>query len=54
MVIERDTKGKQSVCYGCDAVLHNPSMLVCSDCLDDECDKFAELVETDLLKIDEE
>lgn len=47
MVIERDIKGKQSVCYGCNAILRgNVSMLVCAECLDEECDKFTELVET--------
>lgn len=39
---------KPSFCYGCGQVLRNYSLLVCSECLSDECDKFASLVQITL------
>ncbi len=36
---------KPSFCYGCGQVLRSYSLLVCSECLSGECDKFASLVE---------
>lgn len=39
---------KPSFCYGCGQVLRNYSLLVCSECLNNECDKFASLAQTEL------
>lgn len=33
-------EGTPSVCYGCGAVLRNLSMLICAECLHQECDEF--------------
>lgn len=34
---------KHSTCYACGQILHSYSMLVCAECLDNECEKFASL-----------
>lgn len=39
---------KTSICYGCGQILKNYSFLVCADCLDLECTKFATLIENDI------
>lgn len=38
---------KPSFCYGCGQVLRSYSLLVCSECLSNECEKFANLVEVE-------
>lgn len=35
---------KPSFCYGCGQELRSYSLLVCSECLSNECDKFVNLV----------
>lgn len=39
---------KPSFCYGCGQVLRSYSLLVCAECLSNECDKFASLVEASI------
>lgn len=45
-VNELNEANKPSFCYGCGQVLHNYSMLICAECLDNECEKFASLALT--------
>lgn len=45
-VNELNEANKPSFCYGCSQVLHNYSMLICAECLDNECEKFANLALT--------
>jgi hypothetical protein len=40
-----DQTVKHSTCYACGQILYSYSMLVCPECLDDECEKFANLVD---------
>jgi len=40
---------KPSFCYGCGQMLKNYSLLVCSECLSGECDKFADLASEELI-----
>lgn len=36
---------KPSICYACGQLLRSYSMLVCTECLDSECEKFAFLAQ---------
>ncbi len=36
---------KRSTCYACGQILYSYSMLICPECLDDECAKFANLTD---------
>lgn len=42
-----EVSNKPSFCYGCGQVLRNYSLLVCSECLNNECDKFASLAQVE-------
>lgn len=44
-VNDLELTSKPSICYGCGQVLYNYSLLVCSECLDNECEKFANLAD---------
>ncbi len=41
----KDYQNKQSHCLGCGDVLRRFSLLVCAECLGDECRKFLELTQ---------
>ena len=36
-------ESRRSICYGCGGPIHNYSMLICLECLDDECQEFENL-----------
>lgn len=48
MIDIQEVEDKPSVCYGCGQKLKKHSLLICAECLDDECDEFESLVNKDL------
>ena len=41
-------EGKPSLCYACGTPLRSLSLLVCADCLGEECEKFATLTNPEI------